>query len=254
MSHEALIAVGDRFEDFLANRGTVPVSELIARLRAGELTETLSVGIGQGLSAGQLAEIRALAEEHGPAVSLGKGGVPEPAEQRLTHKHDAKNVLIGPVGQTGEKRFVADLVIDERVEVLEDHLTGQHIPAITLLEAARQMWTVVTEQFFVTGPEKTRFVISSVNSEFHSFVFPLPATAQYELLEHTRSPVGSVFRCRIGFHHGDKLASVVEAEYRVIPERFSVKQEKLAARQAVVSELTRLREQSAPAFSAERAA
>ncbi|MEV5600345.1 AfsA-related hotdog domain-containing protein [Streptomyces sp. NPDC052299] len=254
MSHEALIAVGDRFEDFLANRGTVPVSELLARLRAGELTESLSVSIGQGLSAGQLAEIRALAEAHGPALSLGKGGVPEPADQRLTHKHDAKNVLIGPVGQTGEKRFVADLVIDERVEVLEDHLTGQHIPAITLLEAARQMWTVVTEQFFVTGPEKTRFVIGSVNSEFHSFVFPLPATAQYELLEHTRGPVGSVFRCRIGFHHGEKLASVVEAEYRVIPERFSVKQEKLAARQAVVSELTRLREQSAPAVSADRAA
>ncbi|MFF4549038.1 AfsA-related hotdog domain-containing protein [Streptomyces sp. NPDC001435] len=254
MSPDAVIAVGDRFEDFLVNRGTVPVSDLLARLRSGDVPESLAVAIGQGLSDEQLAEIRTLADRHAPAVTVAKSGVPERARQQLTHKHDAKNVLIGPVGQIGENRFAADLVLDQRVEVLEDHLTGQHIPAITLLEAARQFWTVVTEQFYVTGPDRTRFVIGSVGSTFHSFVFPLAATLQYELLELTRTPVGPVFKCRISIHHGDTLASVIDAEYRVIPEPFSVKQEKIAARQAVVAELTRLRDQAAPAMSGGQAA
>ncbi|MGW7405201.1 AfsA-related hotdog domain-containing protein [Streptomyces sp. NPDC054833] len=254
MSPDAVIAVGDRFEDFLVNRGTVPVSDLLARLRSGDVPEGLAVAIGQGLSDEQLAEIRTLADRHAPAVTVAKSGVPERARQQLTHKHDAKNVLIGPVGQIGENRFAADLVLDQRVEVLEDHLTGQHIPAITLLEAARQFWTVVTEQFYVTGPDRTRFVIGSVGSTFHSFVFPLAATLQYELLELTPTPVGPVFKCRISIHHGDTLASVIDAEYRVIPEPFSVKQEKIAARQAVVAELTRLRDQAAPAMSGGQAA
>jgi hypothetical protein len=254
MSPDAVIAVGDRFEDFLANRGTVPVSDLLARLRSGDVPDGLAVAIGQGLSDEELAEIRTLADRHAPAVTVAKPGVPERARQRLTHKHDAKNVLIGPVGQIGENRFAADLVLDQRVEVLADHLTGQHIPAITLLEAARQFWTVVTEQFYVTGPDRTRFVIGSVGSTFHSFVFPLAATLQYELLELTRTPVGPVFKCRISIHHGDTLASVIDAEYRVIPEPFSVKQEKIAARQAVVAELTRLRDQAGPAMSGDQAA
>ncbi|MEU8997488.1 AfsA-related hotdog domain-containing protein [Streptomyces caniferus] len=248
---EALVVVGDRFEEFLANRGTIGYSALLTRLRTGDLPESLAISVGQGLSAAQLDELRELVELRTPAVTFGKQGLPAHAEQRLTHKHKQRNVLVGPVGQIGERRFVADLVLDERVEVLEDHLTGQHIPAITLLEAARQLWTVVTEQFFLTGTDRTRFVIGSVDSSFHSFVFPMSATLSYELLAHTRTPVGTVFRCRVGFHHGEATAPAaeVEAEYRVIPEKISAKQEALAARQAVASEVTRLREQTAPAES-----
>ncbi|MDT3398066.1 AfsA-related hotdog domain-containing protein [Streptomyces sp. B1866] len=247
MSHEALVVVGDRFEEFLANRGTVGATALLERLRAGDLPESLSLSVGQGLTAGELAELRELAERRAPAVTLGKSGVPAPAERRLTHKHDARNILVGPVGQIAENRFVADLVLDQRVEVLADHLTGQHIPAITLLEAARQMWTVVTEQFFITGADRTRFVVVSVASRFHSYVFPLAATLQYELLEHTRTPVGTVFRCRIGIHHGTPAAAEVEAEYRVIPDKVSAKQEAIAARQAVAAEVGLLRAQASPA-------
>jgi A-factor biosynthesis hotdog protein len=242
MPQEAVIVVGDRFEEFLANRGTVPVSALLERLRSGDLPESLTVSVGQGLSTEQLEELRGLVGRHAPTVTVAEPGIPERAQQRLTHKHDLVNVLIGPVGQVGEHVFTADLVLDERVEVLADHLTGQHIPAITLLEAARQFWTVVTEQFYITGPERTRFVIGSVSSSFHNFVFPLAATLRYELLELARTPVGTVFRCRVSIRHGDTLASVVEAEYRLIPEPVSVKQEKIAARQAVANELAQLRE------------
>ncbi|WP_326596663.1 AfsA-related hotdog domain-containing protein [Streptomyces sp. NBC_01803] len=240
MSPEALVVVGDRFEEFLANRGTIPVSALLDRLRGGEPPESLALAFGQGLTEAQLAELRAL---------LGRAavGVPDRAERRLTHKHRAENVLIGPVARLAEGRFTADLVLDERVEVLADHLTGQHIPAITLLEAARQLWTVVTEQYLIAGTERTRFVIGSVNSSFHSFVFPMPATLRYELLDHATTPVGAVYHCRIGVHHGEEpAAAVVEAEYRVIPEKLSAKQEAMAARRAIAAQVGALRAAEEP--------
>ncbi|WP_059012122.1 AfsA-related hotdog domain-containing protein [Streptomyces specialis] len=236
MSPEALVVVGDRFEEFLANRGTVPVSVLLDRLRAGELPESLALAIGQGLTDNQLAELRDL-------MSGAAAGIPHRAERALTHKHRAENVLVGPVRRLAEDRFTADLVLDERVEVLADHLTGQHIPAITILEAARQLWTVVTEQYLIAGTERTRFVIGSVNSSFHSFVFPMPATLRYELLGHSTTPVGAIYRCRVGVHHGDEpAAAVVEAEYRVIPEKLSAKQEAMAARRAIAAQVAALSE------------
>ncbi|MGK5533017.1 AfsA-related hotdog domain-containing protein [Streptomyces sp. URMC 129] len=236
MPPEALVVVGDRFEEFLTNRGTVPVSVLLDRLRGGEPPESLALAVGQGLTDAQLTELRDLLGQAADAA------VPHRAEQRLTHKHRAENVLVGPVTRLDEGRFTADLVLDERVEVLADHLTGQHIPAVTLIEAARQLWTVVTEQYLIADTERTRFVVGSVNSSFHSFVFPMPATLRYELLDRSTTPVGAIYRCRIGVHHGDEPpAALVEAEYRVIPEKLSAKQEAMAARRAIAAQVGALR-------------
>ncbi|WP_354641715.1 AfsA-related hotdog domain-containing protein [Kitasatospora camelliae] len=240
MTDETMVVVGDRFEEFLENKGTVPAGVLLERLRNGDLPPRIQLTVGQGLTAAQLAELAALAERGPTIVAIRQGAVPAPAERRLTHKHDAKNVLIGTVEQTGAGTFRAPLVLDERVEVLEDHLTGQHIPAVTLLEAARQTWTVVTEQFLLTEDIPTRFVINSVDSAFHRFVFPLPATLEYRLVSHQRSPVGQTIAFTVEVHQQGEKAATFNAEIRVIPQLFAAKQEAMAARQAVRDELTAL--------------
>lgn len=237
MSHESVVVVGDRFETFLANPGTIPASTLLWRLQNRGGAAPLSVVVGQGLTAEQLSALREHLGAHPGAGAV--GGVPSFVEQQPTHKRDPKNVLIGTPVRVSAERFVADLLIDERVEVLEDHLTGQHITAITLMEAARQTWTAVTEMFFLTPGTPQRFVISSLSSAFHRYVFPLPATVEYELLDRQENAVGQVFTCRVGVYQNDQLAAQVDAEYRVIPEKLSEKQEAMAARQAVVSQLRR---------------
>ncbi|MFD7657445.1 AfsA-related hotdog domain-containing protein [Actinosynnema sp. NPDC059797] len=230
MSHESLVVVGDRFAEFLGNRGTIPVSALLWRLRGHDGTP-LAVTVGQGLTAAQLAELSELAARTGGQVSLhGHAGF---VDKRLTHKRDPRNVLIGEPQQVDDRTFTAPLVVDENTETLDDHLTGQHIPAIALTEAARQTWTAVTEKFLVDGTDRTRFVINDFASSFHSYVFPLPTALVYRLLEVRNSPVGRTFRCRVEFVQSDAVAAVVSAEYRVIPERFSEKQEAMAARAAV---------------------
>ncbi|WP_018544625.1 AfsA-related hotdog domain-containing protein [Streptomyces sp. LaPpAH-108] len=221
--------VGDRFKEFLGNAGTVPVTDLLDALRSGDLTAGQSIVVGQGLSADQLRELR---ERTGADVPL-------PVERGLTHKHEAKNVLIGPVQPTGPGLYTAPLLLDQRVEVLEDHLTGQHIPAVTLLEAARQTWTVVVEQFLLTSQGPTRFVIGSIRSAFHSFVFPLPATIEFRLAHQgDASPIGSSVDCVLIIRQDNRIAAEFETVIRVIPEAVAVKQESMAARQAVRAALS----------------
>jgi hypothetical protein len=240
-SNEALVVVGDRFENFLANRRTISASALLWRLGAGDVPQNLSIVVGQGLTAEQLDKLRHLIERANATVSVA-GGIPAYSERGLTHKHEPRNVMVSMPMRVADDQFVADLVIDERAAVLDDHLTGQHIPGVALVEAARQTWTAVTEKFLLEGTTKTRFVINTMRSAFHRFVFPLPATVRYQLLARQDSAVQQVFRCLITVHQGDALAAEVEAEYRVIPDVFSRKQESLAARQAVLRQIAQLKQ------------
>lgn len=241
MSPDALVVVGDRFESFIGNRNTVSVSALLQRLHTGDVPTGLSITVGQGLSAEQLREVERLLKRSGPRVSLANGKIPVHAERRVTHKHNPRNVMISAPKRLAEDRFTVDTVIDEHNEMLEDHLTGQHIPGMALVEAARQMWTAVTEEFFLKDSAKTRFVVSSINSTFRSYVFPLPTTLQYQLLNHESNAVGQMFHCLITVHQGGAQAAEIEAQYRVILEPLSEKQESIAARQAIANQLSQLK-------------
>jgi hypothetical protein len=239
MSHDTLVVVGDRFDAFLVNRGTISFSTLLRRLRAHAEPRILSIVIGQGLAAEQLGKIKQLIESNPRAIAV--GGVPAFVEKRYTHKRNPKNTMIGVPVRMAMDRFVADLLIDERTEVLEDHLTGQHIPAIALMEVARQTWTAVTEMFLLKDtPTKQRFVVSSVKSAFHKYVFPLPASVEYRLVGHQGNTAGQIFKCLICVYQENVLAAEIEAEYRVFPETLGEKYESTIARQTTASHLTRM--------------
>ena len=227
-----LVVVGDRFADFHAQPGVIAASALLEDLRGGRGTQTLRVTVGQGLTAAQLDELEHFARSSG-TLEIDGGQVPHPVERSVTHKAHDKNVLIGPVDDHGGGHYRAPLVLDDRVEVLEDHLTGLHIPAVTLLEAARQMWTAVTEQHLIDPGPRTRFVIDHVRSSFHSFVFPLPAHLEYTLARLEHGAVGQVAAFTVEVHQCGRLAARFEAQIRVVPELFADKQERMAARQAL---------------------
>jgi hypothetical protein len=236
MLDDTLLVVGDRFEEFLTNRRTISASALLWALRTGNFPDHMTIVVGQGLTEPQRGALRDLVGRAEKPIQVA-GGLPERAEQRQTHKHDPRNILIGDPVRIDDVHFVADLVLDQDVEVLADHLTGQHIPAVTLTEAARQMWTAVTERFFADGA--ARFVIASVNGTFHRFVFPLPTQLRYELRAHTTSVVDELFHCVVGVHQLGNVCAEIEARYRLIPETVARKQEAMAARQGVAHELAR---------------
>jgi len=109
------------------------------------------------------------------------------------------------------------------------------------MEAARQTWTAVTEMFFLKDiPQRQRFVINSMRSTFHKYVFPLPACIEYRLVDRQGNAAGQVFKCLISVYQENVLAAEVEAVYQVIPEVLSGKYESMIARRTVVSHLDRM--------------
>ena len=239
MPQDPVIVVGDRFEEFLTNRGTIPASTLIKELESGTVEPGTVIIVGQGLSLAQRDALESLVEQKAPEIRFAGGVMPRPAGRDLTHKHHLKNAMITPPTRVDDTRFVAELVIDEHNEILEDHLTGQHIPGVALTEAARQTWTAVTEKFLLDDPQtRTRFVLGWIRSTYHRFVFPLPATVEYTLLRRESAKVQETLECLVSIRQNDTVAAEIEAQYLVIPEKFSAKQEAMAARATVTALLS----------------
>ncbi|MFG2885966.1 hypothetical protein ACGFYV_27340 [Streptomyces sp. NPDC048297] len=245
MSQDVLVVVGNQFADFRTNRGTVSASELLERLRAQAVPYPLHVSVGQGLLAGQLAELKTYAAPgRGPLV-LHQDDVPEPAEHRVVRPRHPRTALLGPVERVAEGHFVAPLLLDERIDPLQDRLSSQHISGITLLEAARQTWNLVTDQYLLDAERRTRYVISEVReirAVYHRYLFPLPATVEFLLRERDPGPFGESIAFTVSFRQNGRLTTEVFAEIRVLPEPLARKQESLAARQALHDELERTRQ------------
>lgn len=111
------------------------------------------------------------------------GQIATPATRGHVHKRAPQNVLISVPERENDQRFVSDLIIDSRNELLIDHVTGQHVQGMVLVEACRQMFLAVTEEHFLgeKAPAETYFVIKSMGVEFKSFVFPVGAQVVFSL-------------------------------------------------------------------------
>jgi len=100
-----------------------------------------------------------------------------------THKHRLHNAIISHPERLGDDHFQAALLLDERSELMNDHQTGQHIQGMILIEAARQMFLAVTEEYFIgeQASEPYYFVINQMSVNFTGFVFPVEAILDYQI-------------------------------------------------------------------------
>ncbi|MBD2810814.1 hypothetical protein ID853_07945 [Xenorhabdus sp. Vera] len=83
---------------------------------------------------------------------------------RITHKHKRKNVLISKTIKTGDTSYQCHLLIDDDCAEMADHVTGQHIQGMVLLEACRQMINSVSERFLIKTGRNKSFVLHTMNS------------------------------------------------------------------------------------------
>ncbi|HEV2635150.1 MAG TPA: AfsA-related hotdog domain-containing protein [Actinocrinis sp.] len=174
--------VGDCFATFAAEGRAATISGLTTVLREGgfdDLAEPVRVEIGQGVDDISLAEAVAAIEQRGlpDRLLLRCDDLPTPVETRVVHKRNPRNVLLAGFERTGVDEFEAALRISPDNELLLDHMTGLHIQGMVLIEAARQMFLAVCELHYTRRwPEHDyAFLLTSVNTAFHSIVFPLPA-------------------------------------------------------------------------------
>lgn len=225
MAETVTVLVGDRFEEFAQNPGVATVSEFLAATGTAD-GEAAAFVVGQGLSRDAKA---ALIAAHANDVHADL--LVEPAI--FTHKRHPKNVMISIPRRVDYQVYEADLALDDSNEVMEDHQTGQHIQGLALIEAARQMWTAVTERFILEGARPTRFVIDNVRAKFEGFVFPLPSTLRLTVLDSAVRPMQRRLSVRVEVQQAAQTTTIIEADFRVIDERISARQESVAALRAL---------------------
>lgn len=186
---EVVFVVGDRFAGFANKPGTVVASELSRALTEGETERfgpEMSFVPGQGLCEDRMRRLLAEAKESrvDAAFDAWEEAMKAPkACGSLTHKRNPENVLIGDPRQLGDGLFEADLRIDDRNEIMSDHVTGQHLQGMLLVEACRQTFLAVTEKYFApTGEQRSYYyVINELNTAYYSFAFPLGAKITYTI-------------------------------------------------------------------------
>ncbi|MDO5704277.1 MAG: AfsA-related hotdog domain-containing protein [Paracoccus sp. (in: a-proteobacteria)] len=234
------IVVADKFVDFAVNARTITLRHLFAlfELPAHLLPDRARLELGQGVSDDDCQKI--ISTVDGCKILSARWDIdalrdrPARAGSDLSHKRKPRNTLICPPHQVQEGVFHLDLRIDQDCELMDDHQTGQHVQGMILVEAARQAFLAVTEQFFLTGfNHKSYFVITSMNTEFMGFVFPLAAHMEYRIISQDINERRQRFEVEIDLIQGQGIKARTTCAFTVYPDQVISEKEAMLASQAV---------------------
>lgn len=247
MNRKKLIVVGDKFNEFANGKDVITISqlELLTQIPANIIDKEHEVIIGQGVRkdfAGKVISNQVRNSIYGNKLkmcSLEK--LVSDKKNEYCHKKLEQNILIGSAEQTkhNSNLFAMSLLIDERCELMADHQTGQHIQGMLLVEACRQAFIAVTEEFIYKQEIGRYYVINSMATTFSSFLFPLPALVHFEFLEKDINERRGRFRSQVRVTQNHTLCATMDVSFTVYPsELISEKEKSLAeaAMQAAIAE------------------
>lgn len=217
-----LIIVGDRFTQFAFDKEHVlTVSEFAEAAWNGEILSAQNIVIGQGAEFDRVSgALEVLKRYHGVVPNVLNFDIlfdqQDPVHRRSVHKHRAKNMLISRPAQVTPVLYEAWLSLQDSGEMLNDHMTGQHIQGIVLTEAGRQMLISTSEHFLLDEPSRGNayFVLNTLSSEYLRFAFPIPTRIEFRILQQKNKP-GKFLKvdCEIGFFQNDEQVARVKSGY-----------------------------------------
>lgn len=215
--------VGERFCAFIEHEEVTTVSELMRLARSfPQKLLNMTLSLGQGLSNAERRLLRRL-------LKMKKvGGIVNdhisPADKCLTHKHKSENIMISdPVSMhvKGEQVYHSFLIVDDNCAEMEDHVTGQHIQGMVLVEAARQAMLAVSEKYILNDQQRgvSYCVLNNMEINFKQFVFPIDTVLQLTVLDsktlrHHRQSVRTVSK----FFQGDRLLAEISIDSLFDPQ------------------------------------
>lgn len=186
---EGVVVVGDRFEGITRQDGVQTLSQVLRSAQAEPDALPDAIIVGQGIGTFDLVALKTAIDECGRAPRpVVEAHMMTLATRSASHKCRPQNVLLANVTPSGELTSRADLRIENDNELLLDHQTGAHVQGMVVVEASRQMFLASTSALQLTaGLKEPYFVIQTMSTEFHSFLFPLPATLRFTAREPDRS-------------------------------------------------------------------
>lgn len=182
MENLNVMVIGNRLHEF-ANNKNILIFDQFSHLLSIESKLLNSqnnylVTIGQGLNSQQINDIKEKIEQLNLSHRFHLAGELAHAiraSSELTHKLKSENSMISEPHRLSASTFKSYLLLDEACAEMSDHITGQHIQGMVLLEASRQMVNSVAEKYLISDKNTARkgFVLNSINSTFFEYVFPL---------------------------------------------------------------------------------
>jgi hypothetical protein len=217
------IVVGDRIKSQCSDNMFISVTaeeEIVTQL---DRDEKLTLHVGQGITDEQLNILYGFKEVLSPALNI------VPVDRRLrasstaTHKLKSHNIAISMPSENGNGTYSASLMIDDANAELSDHLTGQHVSGMMVIEAARQMTIAVAEAYYVTpaAKGKVNFVTNKMDVTYMDFLLPIHTEILCVPIELRRSGASNFrFGCRLEFKQQGQCLAALGFELSVIDSRY----------------------------------
>lgn len=243
MNINHFFVIGDKFKNFSKIENVITASELDSILDSKKINNNVRFHLGQGLPEQTINSLLNKAEkqakrfllEFNPLIKSGRD---------LSHKHQDRNSMLGVPKKLTDSLFEVDILLDENCDEMGDHITGYHVQGMVLTEAARQTFLAVTEEYFLGNMKgASYFVINNLDTDYHRFVFPLPATILYQVKERKEKKGGSLFfDIEMSVIQNGELCATVRTKFTTYEHEFLYKKEEDLAIKAVLEGLRRVDE------------
>jgi len=234
--------VGDKFVNFKQHKNIQTFSEFEEYLRTiylKKIIQPIIVVIGQGISNQSISRLNTLISNlHLDDLIQVKNPVvrKEKSEQFLVHKHKIENSMISIPEQIDDNLYHSLIMLDDNCDEMNDHVTGQHIQGMILIEAARQMTLAVTEKYFIAENNRKNiaFVTNSLKTIFFSYVFPFDVTLVYTVLKYRKLLSASAkFMVLINIMQDDEVKAEIQYEFSIMDKKNHYEKEQCLAMNSV---------------------
>lgn len=239
-----VFVVGDRFTSFGSQTGVITVSKLFDALNGlgdAYILPDVHYIPAQGLSNATIRAVAGLAEARqlGPWFSTWEARAGRPkAGRALSHKAQLQNVLVSVPRRLADHCFEVDMDIDDKNELMLDHVTGKHVQGMVLIEACRQTFLSVTQKFYLAGKEdeKYYFVIDSIEVKYLAFVFPIEAQIVYTILDSNLvNPAKMSFKSHMAIVQNGVTVTEMTVEFTAFSHSLISRKEGRLAQQSVAN-------------------
>jgi A-factor biosynthesis hotdog domain len=194
------ILVGDEYANFAKHGNVLTVSQLMQKLEEHDGWNGDERFIfGLGIEKGTQEFLKNALHQRGVEEITSHDAL---APAHLTHKKYLENTLITVPRKIRPMEYEFHLCLDNRVDRLSDHVTGQHLGAMLLVEASRQAAIAAVELEYCSGGEekKSGLIIEQFVSRFSNYAFPIPTRITASINELGRSANGNAsLECWIKF-------------------------------------------------------
>jgi hypothetical protein len=234
MKSKKIIVVGDKFHEFANGKNVLTISqfELLTLIPSKIIDCTHEIIVGQGINkdfADKLVRNNNIDNEKIKICSLKE--IVNSKKNCYSHKKVDHNILISSAHKVLNKdnSYKVSLHIDERCELMADHQTGQHIQGMILVEACRQTFIAVTEEFIYNKNKDFYYVINDMSTNFLNFLFPLPADINFEFTEIDVNDRRGKFKSRMEVIQEQNVCAIIEINFSVYPSKVILEKENMLA-------------------------